>query len=82
MGIEVNRKQSNDELSRRIDADLRRKATQSSKDEDDKTPDLVEDSEYVKQFKKKRKTSKFSWVLLVLAVLAVIVVVLNIAIPY
>lgn len=81
MGIEVNKKQSNDELSRRIDADLRRKAAQNSKDTDDKTPDLVEDSEYVKQFKK-RKPSKFSWVLLVLAVLAVIVVVLNIAIPY
>ena len=82
MGVMLNKKiDTNDELSRRIDADLRRRAMQNSddSDKDSKTPDFAEDSEYVKNFK---KTSKFSWIWLVLILAAVIIVVLNLVIPY
>ena len=71
MGVMVNKnEQINNELSRRINADLRAKAT-AGLDEgpgDEGTPDFAEDSEYVKNFK---KTSKFGWVWIVLIVLAI-----------
>ena len=72
MGILVNKEhEQNDELSRRITADLREKAVETSAaaglgGED---PDLAEDAEYLKDLK---KTSRFCWVWGVLIVLAVI----------
>lgn len=58
----------NDELSKRISADLRAKMEESSK-VGNADPDFAEDSEYVKDF---QKTSKFGWIWIVL-ILGVIV---------
>lgn len=71
MGIIVNKNnQQDNELSRRISADLREKALQASGVVgDEETPDLAEDSEYVQDFK---KTGRFGWVWAVLIVLAII----------
>lgn len=84
MGVIVNKQDDqNDELTRRINADLRAKMYGNSDDSGDggddgddgsglkgnPDPDLVEDSEYAKDF---AKTSKFGWVWIVLIVLAVI----------
>lgn len=70
MGIIVNKENiKNDELSRRIDADLRTKMAGSSEIIEGETPDLVDDSEYMKNFK---KTSKFGWVWIVLILLAIL----------
>ncbi len=67
MGVIVNKENSkNDDLSRRIDADLRARAI-AEKQKDD--PDYVEDAEYTKNLK---KTGRFGWVWIVLIVLAVI----------
>ncbi len=72
MGVIVNKENNNNnELSRRIDADLRAKM-QASMDSDGKKaedPDFLEDSEYVRDLK---KTSKFGWIWIVLIVLAAI----------
>ena len=74
MGVIVNKNnQQDNELSRRINADLREKALKASGVLDDaETPDFAEDSEYVQDFK---KTSKFGWVWVVLIVLAIISVI-------
>ncbi len=70
MGVIVNKENSkNDELSRRIDADLRLKMTEGTGVINGETPDLVDDSEYVKDFK---KSGKFGWVWIVLIVLAIL----------
>lgn len=71
MGVIVNKNnQQDNELSRRINADLREKALRASGVVgDDETPDFAEDSEYVKDFK---KTGRFGWVWVVLIVLAII----------
>lgn len=70
MGVIVNKNdQQNDELSRRISADLREKALKSAGLTEDETPDFAEDSEYIKDFK---KTNKFGWVWIVLIILAII----------
>ncbi len=80
MGVIVNKNEdTNDELTRRINADLRSKMYENSGDDDDyddgsglkrnSDPDFVEDSEYAKDFK---KTSKFGWVWVVLIVLAIL----------
>ena len=71
MGIIVNKNQQMDnELTRRIDADLRGKALKSTGENgEDKIPDFAEDSEYVKNFK---KTSKFGWVWIILIILAIV----------
>ena len=73
MGVIVNKEEQNDELSRRINADLRAKMEESSLDENREDPDFVEDSDYVKEYK---KTSKYTWVFLILLVIAIVVVVL------
>ena len=75
MGVIVNKKNyKNDELSRRIDADLRAKAleTVGGDDRDIEDPDFAEDSEYVRDFK---KTGRFGWVWVVLIVLAILSVI-------
>ena len=70
MGIIVNKENiKNDELSRRIDADLRTKMAGSTGVIEGETPDLVDDSEYMKNYK---KTSKFGWVWVVLIALAIL----------
>ena len=71
MGVIVNKNnQQDDELSRRINADLREKALKSSGIvSDEKTPDLAEEAEYMKDFK---KTGKFGWVWVILIVLAIL----------
>ena len=70
MGVIVNKDNNqNDELSRRISADLRAKAVANSDVAGNPDPDLAEDAEYVKDLK---KTSKFGWIWIVLVVLAVL----------
>ena len=73
MGVIVNKNNyKNDELSRRIDADLRAKALEiagGAGEERDDDIDFAEDSEYVGDFK---KTGRFGWVWIVLILLAVL----------
>lgn len=71
MGVIVNKNnQQDNELSRRINADLREKALRSSGViGDEETPDFAEDSEFIQDFK---KTSRFGWVWIILIALAVI----------
>ena len=69
MGVIVNKENSNDELSRRINAYLRTKMTEGTGRIEGDTPDLVDDAEYMKDYK---KTSKFGWVWAVLIVLAIL----------
>ncbi len=70
MGIIVNKENNkNDDLSRRIDADLRAKMSGGVGVIDGETPDLVDESEYIKDYK---KTGKFGWVWIVLIVLAIL----------
>ena len=66
MGVIVNKENQNDELSRRINADLRAKAVAVA-DADD--VDLAEDAEYLRDLK---KTGRFGWVWIILVVLAVL----------
>ncbi len=74
MGVIVNKNnQQDNELSRRINADLRERVLKSSGVVDDeKVPDFAEDVEYMKDFK---KTSKFGWVWWVLIILAILSVI-------
>ena len=65
MGVIVNKENNqNDELSRRITADLRAKAVAEATDDD---VDLAEDAEYLRDLK---KTGRFGWVWFVLIGLA------------
>ena len=75
MGVIVNKNnQQDNELSRRISADLREKAIRASGVVgNDETPDFAEDAEYMQDFK---KTGKFGWVWVVLIILAIIAVIL------
>ena len=68
MGVIVNKEnQENDELSRRINADLRARAIAEAADGGD--VDMVEDARYLKDLK---KTSRFGWVWFVLIALAIL----------
>lgn len=70
MGVIVNKKEEQDELTRRINADLRAKSLETAEIEKDGSDvDLAEDAEYLKDLK---KTGRFSWIWIVLVVLAVI----------
>ena len=67
MGVIVNKEnQQDDELSRRIAADLRTKAAQEEEGDD---VDMVEDARYLKDL---QKTSKFGWIWIVLIVGAIL----------
>jgi hypothetical protein len=71
MGVIVNKDNSmENELTRRIDADLREKMSRASKVEED--VDLAEETDYVKDLK---KTSKYSWVWILLVVFVLILLV-------
>ena len=67
MGVIVNKENEKDnELTRRIDADLRAKMSSTSKTEKGKKDvDLAEDTDYVKDLK---KTGKYGWVWILLVV--------------
>ena len=70
MGVIVNKNEQENELSRRISADLRERAMENAKDDNkSEDVDLAEDAEYMKNLK---KTSKFGWIWIVLIVLAVL----------
>ena len=73
MGIIVNKQNDNDDITRRINADLRAKATETVNIDDDvASPDLAEDAEYLRDLK---KTGRFGWVWLVLIGLAILSVI-------
>ncbi len=68
MGVIVNKEDDkNNELAKRINADLRARAAAEVNKGDD--PDFAEDAEYLKDT---QKTGRFGWVWLVLIVLAII----------
>ena len=68
MGVIVNKEnQGNDELSRRITADLRARAVAEATDGEE--IDMVEDARYLKDTK---KTGRFGWIWIVLIVLAML----------
>ncbi|MBO7657500.1 hypothetical protein J6S55_02585 [Candidatus Saccharibacteria bacterium] len=68
MGIIVNKENNkNDNLERRISADLRARAVKEAPDGE--VTDFASDSEYTKDTK---KTGRFAWVWIVLIVLAII----------
>ena len=68
MGIVVNKEDNkNQDLERRISADLRAKAVKEAPDGE--VTDFERDSEYIKDTK---KTGRFAWVWIVLIVLAII----------
>lgn len=68
MGIVVNKEDNkNQDLERRISADLRAKAVEAAPDGE--VVDFEKDSEYMKDTK---KTGKYTWVWIVLVVLAII----------
>ena len=70
MGVIVNKENTNnDELSRRIDADLRIKMAETSGATTEEAPDFVEESDYIKDF---QKTGKFGWIWVVLIALALL----------
>ena len=74
MGVIVHKEtERKTELSDRIAADLRNRAKMESQDD----PDLVEDSDYVRDYK---KTGNFSWVWVVLVIGALISAVLIVTI--
>ena len=74
MGVIVNKENTNkNELSRRIDADLKAKQMETADIEGEPDPDFAEDSEYVKHM---TKTGRFSWVWFVLVVLAIAAIIL------
>jgi hypothetical protein len=74
MGVIVNKENEKDnELTRRIDADLRAKMSSTSKTEKDKKDvDLAEDTDYVKDLK---KTGKYGWVWILLVVFTLILLI-------
>lgn len=68
MGILVNKEDNkNEDLERRISADLRAKAAETF--DDGEVTDFANDSEYVRET---TKTNRFAWVWIVLIVLAII----------
>ena len=74
MGVIVNKENNLDnELTRRIDADLREKMSKASKVEKGKKDvDLAEDADYVKDLK---KTSKYGWVWALLVIFTLILLI-------
>lgn len=69
MAVIVNKKEDQDEITRRIKADLRERAMATDVESDGSDVDLAEDAEYLKDLK---KTGRFGWIWIVLVVLAVL----------
>ena len=74
MAVIVNKENDkNNELSRRIDADLREKMSGGSKTvAKNADPDFTEDAEYMRDLK---KTGKFGWVWVALVGLALVILI-------
>lgn len=74
MAVIVNKDEDqNDALSARINADLMAKMAETTQDMDGKKdPDMVEESDYVKDLK---RTGRFAWVWMIVVVIVVIVAV-------
>lgn len=73
MGVIVTKDNSkDDDLSRRIDADLRTKMSGTGVIEGD-TPDLVDDMDYMTDYK---KTGKYGWVWILLVIFAIIALII------
>ena len=74
MGVIVSKQNDKDnELTRRIDADLRAKMAGTSKNNGEKKDvDLAEDSDYVKNLK---KTGKYGWVWILLVIFTLIMLI-------
>lgn len=74
MGVIVHKENDiENELTRRIDADLRAKMSEASKvDKNKKDVDLAEDADYVKDLK---RTSKYGWVWILLVLFAIVILV-------
>ena len=74
MGVIVSKENDrSSELSRRIDADLRTKMSETSKAMADKEDvDLAEDTDYVKDLK---KTGKFGWVWILLVAFVLVLLI-------
>ncbi len=76
MGVIVNQENEKDELSRRINADLKNRQVAAAEIEGEPDPDLAEGSEYLKNTK---KTSRWGWIWIVLiagAILSIISIVM------
>ena len=72
MGIIVNKENNkNNDLERRISADLRARAAETTPDAE--LTDFVGDAEYVRDTK---RTGRFAWVWIVLVILAIISIVI------
>ena len=70
MGVIVNKQNTNkNELSRRIDADLKDRQKAMADIGGNEDPDFTEDSEYLRNMK---KTSRFGWIWAVLIILAIL----------
>ena len=63
MGVIVNQENDKDELSRRINADLKNRQVAAAEIEGEPDPDTVEGSEYLKNTK---KTSRWGWIWIIL----------------
>lgn len=72
MGVIVNKKDEQDELSQRINADLRAKAMETTDIVDGEETDFTEETEYMQDFKKSDKLSWVWFLLIGLALLALI----------
>lgn len=70
MGILVEDNEERSKLQDRISADLRERASRSSKNEGEKDVDLVEDSAFVEGTRTSRGTSWFWIILIVLAIIS------------
>ncbi|MBR0488271.1 hypothetical protein IJJ39_01180 [Candidatus Saccharibacteria bacterium] len=63
----------NQDLTRRIDTDLKEKMERTQRNDGKADPDFTEDSEYVKDFK---KTGKFAWLWVLVGIIAVVVLII------
>ncbi len=72
MGVIVNKKNEQDELSQRINADLRAKAMEATDIAQNEETDFTEETEYMQDFKKSGKLGWMWFLLIGLAILALI----------
>ena len=72
MGVIVNKKNEQDELSQRINADLRAKAMETTDIAQNEETDFTEETEYMQDFKKSGKLGWMWFLLIGLAILALI----------
>ncbi len=74
MGVMMTKEDDiNQDLTRRIDTDLKEKMERTQRNDGKADPDFTEDSEYVKDFK---KTGKFAWLWVLVGIIAVVVLII------